>query len=181
MLRYKITILLSKWDQVLRIESSSLNPIWNPSSIIDFGPIQNPRTKSSGRSRFWSKFDRFQSIFDLFRLKYWFRDRKSQLKDRKSRFLSKKSIYFELVDQIRPFLIKIDQKIELFNIFYSAEIDFVATIWIPMTISDPNCWLKDNSNPIKNNIWFEVDQIALAYILVDGEAEYLRNHKIYSF
>ena len=56
-------------------------------SIVNFGPIWNPTTKSSGRSR--SKFDRFRSIY-----KYWFSDWKSWLKDQKSQFISKKLINF---------------------------------------------------------------------------------------
>ena len=96
-----------------------------PISIVDFHPIQNPMTSSNRRSRFRSNFDCFQSIFDLFWLKYWFRDWKSQFRDwkswfydQKSQFLLKKSIYIEKVDQIWPFLIKIDLKFNFLSFFH---------------------------------------------------------------
>ena len=51
---------------------------------------------------------------------------------------------------------------ELFIFFLAAGIDFVATIWIRTTNSHRKSRLKDDSNPISNEIWLEVDLIALA-------------------
>ena len=53
-------------------------------SIIGFGPIPNPTTKSSRRSRFWYKIDLVWSKFNPFWLKDQFKDQKVWLKDQKS-------------------------------------------------------------------------------------------------
>ena len=92
--------------------------------IVNFGWIWNPMTNSSWWSRIRSNINHFRSKFDLFWLKDWYRDWKSQLnnwssplKDRKIQFLLKKLIYIEKKDQIWPFLIKINLKLN-FSIFF---------------------------------------------------------------
>ena len=88
-------------------------------------------------SQFWSKIDCFWSKFDK--------------RSKKSIWQSKKSIYIEKVDQIRPFLIRIDLKLN-FQIFLpSAGIDFIVTIQNSTTNTDQNLISR----------WFESDLIRI--------------------
>ena len=97
----------------MRIKSSSSNLIWNPNSIVNFGPIRNPTTKSSQRSRFQNNINIFWSKFDLFWLKDQYKDQKgwlkdwiSQSKDRKGQFLSKSRFISKNLIKFDHFLLK---------------------------------------------------------------------------
>ena len=129
----------------------------NSDSIVDFSLIWIPTTRLYRRLRFPYNFDLFSIKVDWFRCNFdlkieqsWLKDQKSQLKDWKYQFknwnylfISKSQFILTFSITFNIFLLKsID--FELFNLFWDAGIDFIATIRFRTTNYDRKSWL----NPI---------------------------------